>query len=327
MNRRETVFALLALGAPPFVVQAQQPSKVWRISILQAGNRETNDRIAGVPFTSRLAELGYVVGRNLVIETRYADGKLDRLPELAAELIAVKPDLIFAPAAPASSAAKKLTSTIPIVFCYVNDPVALGFAQSLARPGGNLAGLSNFSSAVAGKRIELLKEIVPKLHRLCAWYSPDAVNDSIETHEVELAAVRLGVAYLGLKARNPADYDEAGAASRKWNADAIYVTSNPTNFTHRKQIINLVADLKKPASYTTTVFVEDGGLMSYSVKFQALARRAADYADRILRGANPGDLPVEQPTKLELAINLKTAKATGITFPQSVLLRADEVIQ
>ncbi len=325
-GRRDLLIACGAAICVPYLARAQA-AKVHRIAILQAGTRELTDRLSVTPFKSGLAALGYAEGRNLVIDIRYAEGKLERLPDLAGELVATKPDLIYAPAAPATTAAQALTSTIPIVYCFVNDPVALGFAQSLARPGGNLAGLSNYSSAVAGKRVELLGEIVPRLARLAVWYNPDTVNDPIELREVESAVARLRAQVLELKVRSAADYEQAASASRKWNADAIYITSTPTNFTNRRQIIALVAGLKKAATYPTTVFVEDGGLMTYTVNFPDLSRRAATYADKILRGAKPADLPVEQPTKFELVINLRTANALGIKIPAALLQRSDSVIE
>jgi putative ABC transport system substrate-binding protein len=329
MNNRRKLIAALGAGAlsAPFGSLAQQQGKVWRIGVLQAGYREDNDKISGRPFAARLAELGYVENRNLIIETRYAEGKLERLPALAAEIVAMKPDLIFAPPAPATAAVKALTTTIPIVFCYVNEPVALGFAQSLAHPGGNLTGMSNFSVEVAGKRIELLKEIVPKLNRLCAWINPDAVNDAVELREVERAATRFGMQFLAIKARNVAEFDEAAVATRKWGADAIYINSNPVATVNRKRIVSLIEGMKKPAIYFQTVFVDDGGLIAYAVNFSDLARRSANYADKILRGAKPGDLPIEQPTQIELVINLKTANALGVKIPNTILVRADRVIE
>ena len=327
LPRRHFMLGVAALIAAPRDGGAQNRDKSYRIGILQAGSRELTDKLSGVPFVSALAELGYVEGRNLRVETRYAEGNLERLPGLAEEIVAGKPDLIFAPAGPGASAAKARTTTIPIVYCFVNDPVALGFAQSLARPGGNLTGLSNYSHAAASKRVELLKEIVPKVARLAIWYSPDAVNDAVELREVESATARLGMQVLELKTRNPGEYEAVAAASRKWNADAVYVSSNPTNFANHKQIIALIAGLRRPAALPTTVFVEDGGLMTYTVSFPDLARRAAAYADKILRGAKPGELAVEQPNKLELVINAGTAKALGIIIPQSVVMRADRVVE
>jgi putative ABC transport system substrate-binding protein len=328
LNKRRKLLVVLGAGAlaAPLASVAQQ-QKIYRIGVLQAGTREDNDKGSGIPFASGLAELGYVEKRNLIIETRYAEGKLERLPALAAELVAMKPDLIFAPPAPATAAVKALTTTIPIVFCFVNEPVALGFAKSLAHPGGNLTGMSNFSVEIAGKRIELLKEIVPKLNRLCAWINPDAVNDAVELQAVERAAARFGMQFLAAKAQTPAEYDAAAATTRKWNADAIYINSNPSAYVNRKHVIGLIAALKKPAIYFQSGFIDDGGLIAYAVNFPELARRTAIYADKILRGAKPGDLPIEQPTKIELVLNMKTAKALGIAIPQSILLRADRVIE
>lgn len=323
--RRKLLIAFAASALAPRVGHAQ--AKVYRIGILQAATREDATKLSGEPFLSRLAQLGFVEGRNLVVEARYAGGQLERLPALAAEILATKPDLIFAPPAPATATVKALTSTIPVVFCFVNEPVALGFAQSLARPGGNLTGLSNFSVEIAAKRIELLKELAPKLNRLCAWYNPDTVNDPPELREVERAAARFEMQFLPVTARNAAEFDEAAVATRKWNADAVYLNANPPSFANRKQIIGLVAGLKKPAIYWNTTFVEDGGLIAYAVNFPDLARRAAGYADKILRGAKPAELPIEQPTKIELAINMKTAKALGIPVPQAMVLRAERVIE
>ena len=324
--RRSIIAAVAAIPLSRFAA-AQTPAKVHRIGILNAGSRENTEKGATIPFLSSLADLGYVEGRNIVVETRYADGKLDRLPALAAEIIAWKPDLIFAPPAPATAAVKALTKTIPIVFCFVNEPVALGFADSLAHPGGNLTGMSNFSVAIAAKRIELLQEIAPGLRRLCVWRNPDAVNDAIELHEVERAAQHFGMEILTLAARTPAEYAAAAEATRNWHADAIYINSNPAADANRKLIIGLIAGLKLPAMYFITRWVDDGGLIAYAVDFPALARRAAAYADKILRGARPGDLPVEQPTKIELVVNLNTARALGLTIPESFLLRADRVIE
>ena len=219
--KRRTFLAMMTSGllAAPLTARAQ--AKVHRIGILQAGRHEDAAKLSTEPFVSALAQLGFVEGRNLVVEARYADAQLQRLPALSAEVLATKPDVIFAPPSPAVSALKALTATIPIVFCFVNDPLAAGFVQSLARPSGNLTGLSNFSVALAGKRIELLRELAPKLTRLCAWYNPDTVNDAAELREVELAAARYAMEFLAVKARNAIEFDEAAVAARQWNADAI----------------------------------------------------------------------------------------------------------
>jgi putative ABC transport system substrate-binding protein len=328
MKRREFI-AFVGVGAAswPRSAAAQAPAKTVRLGILQGGTREDGDKLSGEPFLSELAKLGYVEGRNLIVERRYADGKLDRLPALAAEIIAFRPDLIFAPPAPAVAAAKALTNTIPIVFCFVNEPVALGFAQSVARPGGNLTGTSNFSVEIAGKRIELLRELVPGLTRLAAWYNPEAVSDAVEIPAVEDAAARLGLQFLAIKANKPAEYETAAAATRDWGAHAMYLGSNPAAYANRRQIIALMATSKIPAMYFQTGFVTEGGLISYATNFPDLARRAAVYADKIFRGAKPADLPIERPTRLDLSINLKTAQALGLAIPQSLLLRATELIE
>jgi putative ABC transport system substrate-binding protein len=328
MQRRDflALIGAAATVASPVASYTQTPPKLVRLGILQAGTREDGDKLSGEPFLSELAKLGYVEGSGLIVERRYADGKLDSLPALAAELIAFRPDLIFAPPAPAAAAAKALTTTIPIVFCFVNEPVGLGFAQSLARPGGNLTGMSNFSVEIAAKRVELLKELVPALTRLAAWYNPEAVSDAIEMPAVEDAAARFGMQFLAIKANMPAEYDAAAEVTHNWAAHAVYISSNPTAFANRKQIVALAAASKMPAAYFQAAFVADGGLISYAANFQDLARRSAVYADKIFRGAKPADLPIEQPTRLDLTINLKTAQALGLTVHQSLLLRATELI-
>ena len=328
MKRRELIaFAGIGAALWPLSIAAQSPPKVVRLGILQGGTREDSDKLSSEPFLAELARLGYVEGRNLVVERRFADGKLDRLPALAAEIIAFRPDVIFAPPAPAVAAAKALTTTIPIVFCFVNEPVALGFAHSLAHPGGNLTGVSNFSVEIAAKRIELLKELVPGLMRLAAWYNPQAVSDAVEVPAVEQAAARLGMQFLAVKANVPTEYDAAAQTTRAWGAHALYISSNPSAYANRQQIIALVAALKLPATYFQTTFVADGGLMSYATNFPDLARRAAGYAVKIFQGANPADLPIEQPTRLDLTINLKTAQTLGLAIPQSLMLRATELIE
>ena len=263
----------------------------------------------------------------MIVERRYAAGNLARLPALAAEIIALQPDLIFAPEGPATAAVKALTTTIPIVFCFVNEPVALGFAQSLAHPGGNLTGMSNFSVDIAGKRVELLNELVPGLTRLATWYNPEAVNDAVELKAVEDGAAKLGMQFLAIAANKPAEYEAAAAATGEWGAHAVYLNSNPAAFANCKQIIALMAAAKLPMMYFNANFVAEGGLICYAANFPDLARRSATYAAKIFGGAKPADLPVEQPTRFELIVNLKTAKVLGITVPQMLLAQADEVIE
>ncbi len=329
MNRRHLITLLGGAAiAPPLAARAQQKAMPKRLGILQGTTREGAEKLSDEPFLSELAKLGYVEGRNLTVERRYGEGKLDRLPALAAEIIAFRPDLIFAPPAPAAAAAKALTTTIPIVFCFVNEPVVLGLVQSLARPGGNLTGMSNSSVEIAGKRVELLKELVPGLTRLTAWHNPEALNvDAVELKAVEMAAARLDMQFLAIKAHTPAEYEAAAAASRDWGAHAVYLNSNPAAFANRSQIINLMAASKMPAMYYNSGFVADGGLITYAANFPDLARRSAAYAAKIFHGSHPSDLPIEQPTRIDLVINMKTAQTLGLVIPQSLLLRAAEVIE
>ena len=325
-RRRQFLVAAGALLGAPWA-RAQSPAQRRRIAFLNAGKRDDVKKIFEEPFLRELAKAGYVEGRNLAIERRYAEGVLERLPALARELVALKPELILAPPSQSTAALKATGTSIPVVFCFVTDPVAFGFAQSLARPGGNFTGLSNFSAVIAAKRVELLKEALPGLARLCAWYNPDTASDKIELEEVRRAIARFGMQFLAVKGRNPAEYDEAAAAAKKWGADSIYVVASPTTYAFHKHIVGLVAKMRLPAVYWNADFVEDGGLMSYAPDFHDLARRAATYADKILRGARPAELAIEQPSTLELTINLRAARAIGISLPQAIILRADRVIE
>jgi putative tryptophan/tyrosine transport system substrate-binding protein len=326
MQRREFLIASAGVAALARTSFAQKAQRTFRIGQLLASPATESLRLSA-PFMPTLAEQGFVEGRNLIVDTRSAEGQLDRLPALAAELVALKPDLIVALPAPATAAVKALTSEIPIVFAYVNDPIGLHFAASLDRPGGNLTGLSNFNVTIAAKRVELLREAFPDLHRLAIWRNSAAVNDSIELVEYQRAANVLGMDVRTIDVRNPAEYEAAAAQSDQWKADGLCITSNPPAFLNRHTIIKLAAQLGKPMIFWNTIFVEDGGLISYAVNFQDLARRAAIYAAKILRGAAPGELPIEQPTKFELAVNQRTAKTLGIVFPQSIMLRADQVVE
>jgi putative tryptophan/tyrosine transport system substrate-binding protein len=324
--KRRTFFAFVGGAALARTAFAQKSQRTFRIGQLHASPISEALKLSA-PFMPTLAEQGFVEGRNLTVDTRSAEGQLDRLPALAAELVALKPDLIVALPAPATAAVKVLTSDIPIVFAFVNDPIGLHFAASLNRPGGNLTGLSNFSVEIAAKRVELLREAFPDLRRLAIWWNPAAVNDPIELAEYKRAANVFGMEVLTIEAGNPSQYEAAATQSDQWKADGLCITSNPPAFINRRIIIELAARLGKPAIYWNTLFVQDGGLISYAVNFQDLARRAAIYAAKILRGAAPGDLPIEQPTQFELAINQRTANTLGIVFPQSISLRADRVIE
>jgi putative tryptophan/tyrosine transport system substrate-binding protein len=328
MKRRELIaFASGVLIFPSVSSLAQAPPKTVRLGILGADTREDAEKQSDGPFLGELAELGYVEGQNLIVERRYADGNLARLPALAAEIIAWQPDLIFAPPAAATAAVKALTTTIPIVFCFVSDPVALGFAQSLAHPGGNLTGMTNISLDITGKRVELLKELVPGLTRLAIWNNPAAVNDAGELKAVEDAATKLGMQFRAIAANKPAEYEAAAAATREWGAHAVYLNPNPAAYANRKQIIALMAAAKLPMMYLNANFVAEGGLISYGANFPDIARRAAAYAAKIFGGAKPADLPVEQPVRFELTINMRTAQALGLQIPPYLLMRATEVIE
>jgi putative ABC transport system substrate-binding protein len=279
-------------------------------------------------FRQGLRELGWVEGQNIVIDYRYAEGRFDRLPDLAAELVRLKVDIIVAVPTPAAVAAKKATETIPIVAISVGDPVGLGLIASLARPGGNLTGLSySVGLEIAGKGLELLKETVPKVRRVAILSNPGNPFQPLAITEVNVAARSLGVQLQLLEARGPNELDGAFAAMATERVGALLVVADSLFLLQRTRLADLAARSRLPAAYGLREIVEAGGLMSYGPSVRDLYRRGATFVDKILKGAKPGDLPVEQPTKFELVINLKTAKALGLTIPPSLLGRADEVIQ
>jgi putative ABC transport system substrate-binding protein len=266
-------------------------------------------------------------GKNIVIERRFAEGKLDRLPELAAELVHLKVDIIVTTGPSPTRAAKQATSMIPIVMAQDSDPVGNGFVASLARPGGNITGLSTLAPELNGKRLELLKEIVPKLSSVAVLGTSTNPGNAQQLREVELAAGALKVKLQYLDVLDPKDIETAFRAASKGRADAILVLPSPVVVSQRTQTVDLAVKSRLPAIYWRSDFVEAGGLMTYGVNFTDLDRRAATYVDRILKGAKPADLPVEQPKKFEFIVNLKAAKQIGLTIPQSVLYRADKVIK
>jgi putative ABC transport system substrate-binding protein len=328
MDRRDTVLALLALGAAPLAAEAQQAAKVTRIGYLSA-NLAASPHILEA-FRQGLRDLGYVEGRNVVIEYRYAEGNVERLPALAAELVALKVDVIVASGTLAALAAKQATSNFPIVFSPAGDPVGSGLVSSLARPGGNVTGLSAFAPELVGKRLELLKQAVPGVNRVAVLWQPGAFGERVEMDTLkraEIAARGLGVPLQFVEARGPADFDRAFSDMTRARAGALTVLASNMFNSERRRLVDLAAKNRLPALYSAREIVDAGGLMSYGANLAELNRRAATYVDKILKGAKPADLPVEQPTKFELIINLKTAKALGLTIPQSVLGRADEVIQ
>ena len=313
---------LLALCAP---ADAQQ-AKVPRIGYLSTVPFSVNAaRIEA--FRQGLHELGYVEGKNLVIEWRSAEGKIDRLPWLAAELVRLNVDVIVTAAPPPTRAAKKATATIPIVMAFDDDPVSSEFVTSLARPGGNITGLSSLAPEISGKQLELLKEILPKLSRVAVLGTSTVPQYAKVVKEIGLAATTLGVEVLHFDVLNAKNIEAAFRDASKGRADAAVVLGSPILNSHRTRIVELAAKSRLPVTYSRPEYVEVGGLMTYGVKITDLFRRAATYVDRILKGAKPGDLPVEQPTVFELVINLKTAKQIGLTIPANVLARADRVIR
>ncbi|MGH2405926.1 MAG: ABC transporter substrate-binding protein, partial [bacterium] len=274
-----------------------------------------------------LRELGYVEGKNIVIEWRYAEGKFDRLPELAAELVRLEVDVIVAGGPRSTRAAKEATVTIPIVMTQDGDPVGSGIVASLARPGGNITGLTSLTPQLSGKRLELLKEIVPKLSRVAVLWSSTGRDSAQALRQTELAAGGFKLLLQYLDIQSPKDIDTIFRAATRGRADAVLVLSSAVLVSHRAQIADLAAKNRLPAIYPFPEFAEAGGLVSYGASISDLFRRAATYVDKILKGAKPADLPVEQPTKLELVINLKAAKQIGLTIPPNVLARADKVIK
>jgi len=323
------IILLLAATLPPLTAEAQQGTKVARIGWL-ADNPTATGHLREA-FLQGMRDLDYVEGRNFVMEHRYAEGTFERLPALAVELGALKVDVIVSVGTRSAVTAKQATKTLPIVFVGVGDPVSSGLVTSLARPGSNVTGLSLFiTPQLQGKRLELLKQAVPSVSRVALLWQPGAVSESTEKDilkESEVAARALGVKLQSVEVRGPADFDTAFRRMSGARANALTVYGSAMLFDERRQLVDLVAKNRIPAAYGLREYVEAGGLMSYGPHSPDLYRRAATYVDKILKGAKPAELPVEQPTKFELVINLKTAKALGLTIPQSVLLRADQVIE
>ena len=305
---------------------AQQPTKIPRIGYL-SGNSLSDLWARIEAFRQGLRELGYVEGKNIVIEWRSAEGKLDRLPELAVELVRLKVDVIVSPGPIVTRPLKEATSTIPIVMAQDTDPVGSGFVASLARPGGNITGLAALAPEMSGKQLELLKEIIPKLSRMTVIGNSTNPGDAQALRETVLAAGSFEVYLRYLDVLDPKDIETVFRAAAKGRADAVLVLGNPILNAHRKQIVDLMVKHRLPATYARPEFVDAGGLMYYGTNYNDLFRRAATYVDKILKGAKPADLPVEQPKKFEFIINLKAAKQIGLTIPPNVLARADRVIK
>ena len=323
--RPALAFLFLVLFAVP-PAAAQAPAKVPRIGVLSASS-PSDDPYLLEAFRQGLRELGYVEGQTIAIEYRFADGRAEKLPGLAAELIGLKSDVIVAANPAAAVAAKQATSTVPIVFAVSGDPVAAGLVASLARPGGNVTGLASLGAELVGKQLELLREVVPKVSRVAVLKNSVNPGHSVTVRQAEGAARALGLQLQILDARTQAEIEAAFAAMSGRHAGGLLVLRDAVFRTQRAQIAALAARNRLPAVYGFREQAEAGGLVAYGASVPDMFRRAAAYVDKILKGARPADLPVEQPTKFELVINLKTAKALGLTIPPSLLQRADEAIR
>jgi putative ABC transport system substrate-binding protein len=327
-SKRKRVFGF-ALSAMFFgfcaSVQAQQLKRVPLVGFLAASSSPNSPRLEA--FRQGLRDLGYVEGKNIAIEYRWAEGKPERLVELAAELVSLKPDVLFIQSPQAVFAAKKTTTTIPIVFLGIGDPVGIGLIVSLARPGGNITGLTNFSAELSGKRLELLKESFPNVSVVAVLWNGTSPGHPGVLKETEGAARSLGLKIQALEVRSPDDFDGAFQAATSGRAQALLPLGDPLMNSQLRRILDFAAKNRLPAMYSQNEYVEAGGLMSYGVDTPALYRRAPSYIDKILKGTKPADLPVEQPTKFEFVINLKAAKQIGLAIPPNVLARADKVIK
>jgi putative ABC transport system substrate-binding protein len=331
MNIRRKLLVALGAGAlaAPLAsfAQAQQPKKIAKIGHLVPGTLAVHAPNLEA-FRQGLRELGYVEGKTFVLELRYGEGRFERLPELARELVGLKVDVIVTVADPAIAAVKRETQTIPIVMATSTDPVATGFVASLARPGGNVTGLSGMTPELSGKRLELLREVVPGLSRVALLWNPDVRGNLFDYNTTEGAARSLRLQLQSVEVPRAEDFERAFSAITKERAQALILAgTNPIAFANRGQIASFAQKNRLPSIYASMEYVDAGGLMSYGPSLPNMFRRAATYVDKILKGAKPADLPVEQPTKFELVINLKTAKQIGVTIPPNVLARADQVIK
>jgi putative ABC transport system substrate-binding protein len=319
---------VLALGllAVPLALQAQPATKVYRIGFLGSASASTNPHLLQA-FRQGLRELGWFEGQNIVIEYRWAEGRLGRLTDLAADLVRLNVDVIVSAGTPGPLAAKHATRTIPIVMPAAGDPVASGLVASLARPGGNVTGLSLMVPELGGKRLQLLKEVMPGLSRVGILWNPQSLYPRLVVRETEMVAPALGVRLESLEVRVPEDFERAFEAAILRQVDALITVEDSLTLTHRTRIVDFAAKSRLPAIYGLREFVDAGGLMTHGADLQDLFRRSATYVHRILKGARPADLPIEQPAKFELIINLKTARTLGLSIPPSLLLRADQVLE
>ena len=321
-------FALgLSLLAAPFTADAQQASKVWRLGGLNPGLPPTEDAWQQSALVLRLRDLGYVEHQNLAFERRYAECRIDRLPDLAAELVQLKVDVIFTITTPGVQAARKATGTIPIVFIAVADPVGSGVVTSLARPGANVTGVSSQLADLAGKQLQLLKELVPRTLRVAVLWNPANVATAQVLRDAEVIAPSLGIRIIPLGMTNPADVTAVFSTLTRDRPDAVLVHPTAPMWELRMRIMEFATTNRLPTMTANREMARAGALMTYGPDFQDQPRQAVRLIDRILKGAKPADLPVEQPTKFELVINLKTARALGLTIPPSLRLRADEIIE
>ena len=325
MNRRAFVAGLGAVLAAPLAAEAQV-KKIARIGVLAAGSPGMYSARYEA-FRQGLRELGYVEGKTIAIEYRYAEGKFERLPDLAAELARLNVDVILASSAPETGAAKRATMSIPIVFGLHGDPVGTGHVASLAHPGGNITGLATMAPDLSGKRLELLKEAFPRIARVAVLWNSANRAKAEDWRETQGAAQALGVTLQSREVRGPDDFPSAFSSMTTQRPDAFLTLDDPLLLNSRTSIVAFATKERLPVIYPQRDYTDAGGLMSYGPSISDLFRRAASYVDKILKGAKPGDLPIEQPTKFEFVINLKTAKALGLTIPRSLLLRADQVIE
>ena len=327
MDRRRFISGVtLSLLAAPLAAQAQQAGKVYRVGFLGNSTAALEANLVG-PFREGLRDLGYVEGRNILIEYRWAEGQYERFPTLIAELIALKVDVIVTAGTPASLAVKKAATSIPLVMVAVGDPIGTGLVASLARPGGNITGLTSIAAELEGKRLELLSEVIPKLSYIAVLWNPASPFSVVAEKEVQAAAQVLRIKVQSLGVRAAEELENAFAAIIRERPGALLVLADRLFLHNRARIVDFEAKHRLPGVYAYPELVEAGGLMSFGPSYPGMHRRAAYYVDKILKGAKPADLPVEQPATFNLVINLKAAKALGLTIPQSVLLRATEVIQ
>jgi putative ABC transport system substrate-binding protein len=326
---RRTFMAVMAGGllAAPRAAQAQVAGKVYRIGLLDYSAPDPARQAWWNAFRQRMRELGYVEGQNIRFEQRWAEGEVDRLPKLAAELVGLKVDLIVTGGTNSAVAAKRATSNIPIVTATLADPVATGVAASLGQPGSNLTGMTTISSDLAGKRLDLLRTVAPRASRIAIVWDERNLGSRLAVEGTEAAAKTTGLTIHSVPVRNPAGLEAAFTTMVRSRAGALIIVQGPMFFSHRKRLAELAVKHRLPTVMGSREYVEAGGLVGYGPDELDLFQRAAMFVDKILKGAKPADLPMEQPTKFELIINLKTAKALGLTIPQSLLVRADEVIQ